>query len=82
MSKPTEMAKTRFDYANRAAKEAAAALDKKSATPADIQQSSYNQAAALAHVARGLGDLAVGVRATYILLEEIKGMLERQSSRP
>lgn len=29
-------------------------------------------------MAEGLGQLAVGVRATYILLEEVKGLLKRQ----
>jgi hypothetical protein len=34
--------------------------------------------AGLNNIAQGLANLAVGVRATYILLEEVKRLLERQ----
>jgi hypothetical protein len=32
-------------------------------------------------MARGMRDLSVGLRATYILLEEVKGMLKRQGAK-
>jgi hypothetical protein len=82
MAKPTEMAKSHFDYAARAAAAAAQFLDKNNATAAERQAGDYNQAAALTHLARGLGELATGLRATYLLLEEVKNLIERQSRTP
>jgi hypothetical protein len=38
-----------------------------------------DQVARLSNIAQGLGNLAVGVRATYLLLEEVKTLLERQA---
>jgi hypothetical protein len=82
MAKPTEMAKSQFDYAAQTATAAAQFLDKSNATAAERQAGDYNQAAALAHLARGLSELAIGLRATYVLLEEVKSLIERQSRIP
>jgi hypothetical protein len=38
-----------------------------------------DQLAGLSNIAQGLGNLAVGVRATYMLLEEVKALLQRQA---
>ena len=69
MPRPTEQAKLLFDYAFKAAK--TLFLEKPKPTPMDTQLGEYNQAAALASLARGLSELAVGLRATYMLLEDL-----------
>lgn len=71
MPRPTEQAKLLFDYAFKAAKTATLFLEKPKPTPMDTQLGEYNQAAALASLARGLSELAVGLRATYMFLEDL-----------
>ena len=70
MAKPTEQAEKYFDYAQKAAKVAAQFLAKPKLTPEDTQLGAYNQAVAMVHLTRGLSELAVGLRATYLLLEQ------------
>ena len=83
MTRPTESAKTHFDYAVRTAKAAAVTLGKNDLiSPNEMQLGNYNHVAAVAHMAKGLSDLSVGLRATYILLEEVKNLLERQRRQP
>ena len=72
MAKPTEQAQKHFDYAVRAAKMATQFWEKPNPTDGDKQLGEYNQATAVAHLAKGLSELAVGLRATYILLEEVR----------
>jgi hypothetical protein len=38
-----------------------------------------DQYAGLSNIAQGLANLAVGVRTTYMLLEEVKTLLRRQA---
>jgi len=52
-------------------------LNKSPLTTDDSQLAAYNQAVAIAHLARGLKEVAVGLRATYALVEEVKGQLSR-----
>jgi len=75
MARPTESAKAHFATALSAAQNAAQYLNKEPGAAVDLQRGSYDQAVALAHLARGLSDLATGLRATYMLLEEVKAAL-------
>jgi hypothetical protein len=75
------MAQHRFDYADRAAAEATQLLNMNSSSEADLahlQMGAYNLAVAVAHMSKGLSELATGLRATYLLLEEVKTRLDRQ----
>jgi hypothetical protein len=82
MASPTESAKAQFDYAANAAKTATQYLNKQQASAGDSQLGSYNQAVALAHLAMGLSNLATGLRATYMLLEDVKGQLDPATGMP
>ena len=42
--------------------------------------SSQDQAYMLSKIAEGLGQMAIGLRATYIVLEEVRDLLRRQSA--
>jgi hypothetical protein len=79
--RPTEEAKGRFGYADRAATQASIAYDQVSPANAD-QVGNHSMAVAMAHLARGLNHLSDGLRATYILLEDVKQQLDRQNGRP
>jgi hypothetical protein len=46
-----------------------------------VDKAVMEQMLAHASMARGMRDLSVGLRATYILLEEVKGMLKRQGGQ-
>ena len=46
---------------------------------ADVNSADLRLALGDIDVARGLSDLSVGLRATYILLEEVKSLLQSQS---
>jgi hypothetical protein len=77
--RPTELADMNFQTAVRAANDAvnieAAA---KGAETYDI-----NMAKAIRSMAVGLGQLSTGLRATYMLLDEVNGKLDRLTrSRP
>jgi hypothetical protein len=69
MSKPTERAEFRFQRASQIL--ATSILQ----TPADSPMVAPN--GALIELAYGLMEMSVGLRATYILLEEVKHMLQR-----
>lgn len=71
---PTEMAKLLFENAGRFAQ---APVMRNGSDPRDIK----DIAAAVRDTADGLQNLAVGLRATYILLEEVKGLLADQNRK-
>jgi hypothetical protein len=72
MAKPTEQAQKYFDYAVQSAKLSSQFLEKQNATAGEKQLGDYNQTVALALIAKGLSELAIGLRATFILLEEVR----------
>jgi hypothetical protein len=65
--KPTEMAKFFFELASQTAYPGV--IDKKGLSPDD-------QAEVLRRIAEGLYQMAIGLRATYIEIEEIKRRLK------
>lgn len=73
--RPTEQARQNFDRA----KTHSAMAHQISAREKD-QEAMYrsHSAVSLQEIAEGLGNLTTGLRATYILLEEVKRLLERQ----
>jgi hypothetical protein len=78
MARPTEQAQKWFENAQTIAARAERTLWKTPMTSSSHQSGIYDQAMALGNLAKGLGEIAVGLRATYILLEEVKNLLERQ----
>lgn len=75
---PTDHAKMRFDYAHRGATLAAQGFDK-GTDAASVAH--YNEAASIAAIAKGLNDLAVGLRATYMLIEQVEDKIDRIERR-
>ncbi len=76
---PTDMAKIQFDAAGNWGQRV---VEGNGSNPINDLQ---NVAAACRDIAGGLNQMAVGLRATYILLEEVKRMLveqRRTGSRP
>lgn len=76
--RPTESAKMHFGIAQTHTRMAhqIAAKDK-----GDDGMYKSNVAVAIYELADGLNDLTTGIRATYILLEEVKRLLEQQKGR-
>lgn len=76
--KPTESARVHFGIAQTHSRMAhqIAAKDK-----GDEGMYRSNISVAIYELADGLNDLTTGIRATYILLEEVKRLLERQQGR-
>ena len=79
--KPTEEAEKHFKYALQAAQLVAHGANKDTLTAKEQALVAYNHAVGLAAMARGLGELSIGVRATYNLMEEIKILIQRQNPR-
>jgi hypothetical protein len=69
MEKPTQIAEEKFRRAQSSITQAVLLTNDPGVT---------YQLAGLSHLSEGLLNLSIGVRATYILLEQVKGMLERQ----
>lgn len=70
--RPTEEAATFFGQATSSAFSAGSFADKN-------DRAAQFEAKALNQIANGLEALSRGIRATYILLEEVKRLLERQN---
>ena len=72
---PTQSAeyyfKTSYDLAIAAANRTRGAQD-------DTGVAIYDIAACLSGLSKGLGDLAIGIRATYMLLERMEQKIDRQ----
>lgn len=77
--KPTESARMHFDIAKSHSRMAGqlGAKDK-----GDDGMYKSHAAISIYELSDGLADLTSGLRATYLLLEEVKRMLERQQARP
>jgi hypothetical protein len=73
MSRPTETAESYFSLASTRFKNAVDATAKGGNSP------EYNLAMGYLDMCKGLSNLNTGVRATYMLLEEIKFMLQHAS---
>src|SRR5689334_123711 len=69
--RPTELSKMLFQTASNSARTAM----QSAAAPEHIK----NLAHAVATTAEGLESLSTGLRATYMLLEQVKTLLERQN---
>ena len=76
--RPTDSAKIHFGIAQTHSRMAhqIAAKDK-----GDDGMQKSHVAVAIYELADGLNDLTTGIRATYILLEEVKRLLEQQKGR-
>ena len=74
MAKPTTEALDSFEFAARAARTASQNLGMLNSQ--NIY--AHSMATATVSMAEGLAQLTVGVRATYMLLEEIKSTMARQ----
>ena len=72
MGKPTEEARIHFGIAKTHSREAHVIAAK------EKDMFKANSAVALFEIADGLENLTTGIRATYILLEEVKNLLEQQ----
>jgi hypothetical protein len=70
--RPTDSAKANFRLAQDAYRRAGRG---------DAKDFQLFTSAANLRLCEGLTDLSTGVRATYLLLEEVKGLLERQGPR-
>ena len=79
MTRPTEHAKMRFAYVAKAGAAAATHFDKVPITEEKNALGHHSLAVAFAHLARGLEDLSDGLRATYMLLKEVKRMIAQQN---
>ena len=73
MPKPTEMAEYNF-------RSAQSSLTRGILNTTDV--TAMDTFAGLQHIADGLVNLSVGLRATYMLLEEVNRKLDQQSLRP
>jgi hypothetical protein len=73
MGRPTEDAKSKFDNAALGAKQVSGMLSSRKALTPDeeIIYKRYEMSMTW-QLARGLSDMATGLRATYILLEEMR----------
>jgi hypothetical protein len=81
--RPTERAKELFDIADKSASVACNLFFKNAPSQNDLKTGHYYESAAIVNLAQGLGNLAAGLRATYMLLEEVKKQLESaRTSRP
>jgi hypothetical protein len=75
---PTESAEHYFDKAYQLA----IASVQKTATANDATSIAiYNMAACMSAIAKGMADTAVGLRATYVLLERLDRKLDRLPPR-
>ncbi|QQS14244.1 MAG: hypothetical protein IPK81_08770 [Rhodospirillales bacterium] len=74
--KPTEQAEFNFKRAEEAAMSIVNGLKPKNDPTSTIH---YNTSVGITHLARGMGHLAVGLRATYLLLEEVNRKLDAQA---
>jgi hypothetical protein len=83
MATPTEWAEAHFESAMRSADEAARVLGTLKVDKGVVIQASkselgeFHTAGAVRKIAHGLKHLSVGLRATYILLEEINRKLPK-----
>lgn len=77
--KPTEQAEASFRYAERASM---AALNGVKAKGDEMSVATYNIGTSLVHMARGMTNLAIGLRATYLLLEDVNRKLDAQALKP
>ena len=68
--RPTESAQAFFRLAQENFRQAA--------VKADVASPLLHEALGNLQLARGMSDLSVGLRATYMLLDEVKSMLKRQ----
>lgn len=77
MARPTEDAIDNFRLAEQHIKTAGTRI-KNNPSPADKQFADNELAYGLYYIAAGLGALSTGLRATYILLEEVKVAAQRK----
>jgi hypothetical protein len=76
MASPTESAEVYFRASYNRANEAAFRIPESDRDP--IGLALYDTAATLSGISQGLGHLAVGLRATYMLLERVEKKLDQQ----
>lgn len=76
--KPTEQAEFQFKQVEQGAMSVVSGLKAKND---DISVAFYNSSVAMVHLARGLGSLAIGLRATFQLLEDVNRKLDAQDRK-
>jgi hypothetical protein len=80
MARPTVEAKFHFDRAKHFANEAGGhyTIHKGREPVTETELGDRTMTRALVELADGLGHLSDGIRATYILLDELKGLLQQK----
>lgn len=78
--RPTERAKKNFGYAGGSANQASHQIKRAGPLSNDALDRlyEYNLAEAVSYLAQGSMAMADGLRATYVLLEEVRRLLEQQ----
>jgi hypothetical protein len=69
MTRPTETAEEAFQFAMR---------ELQQVKPGGSDEMGLHERAALSNIAWGLKNLSIGVRATYVLLEQVQNDLRRR----
>ena len=78
MTRPTEQAAFYFKGSERVASTVMIWLDGQDPSPKQVKETVQRLAGSIYYMAKGLAELSTAIRATYVLLEEVKAMQQRK----